>query len=113
LTTVEALYQGIEASWNYKFEEAIEVFSAFSEKGDVRHQLHQIELNIFKVLITGKKSQIDQCTQKISKYEEALLQTKSSMQRQKQQSLTIDHKPRLNMGSPRPKTRFLVSEDIN
>jgi len=44
-------------------------FKYFEEKGDVRHSLHKLEIKLFQVLITGKKSIIDQCFKKLLKFE--------------------------------------------
>jgi len=44
LSTTEALYKGIEYSWNFEFLKAKSIFEFFEEKGDVRHSLHKIEI---------------------------------------------------------------------
>ena len=66
------MYKGIEESWNFRFPEAKKVFQWYEGRGDIRHTLHKLELSIFKVLITGKKSLIEKCMTKIIKYEEQL-----------------------------------------
>ena len=90
---MEALYNGIEASWNFKFDQASPIFKVFKEKGDLRHRLHKIELSIFKVLITGKKSLIDSCMTKILQFEEELAHAKANMQKNKTHKIIIDHTP--------------------
>lgn len=72
MTVMQALYKGIEASWNFNFTYAEILFSYFTKKGDIRHSIHKIELNLLKVLITGKKSLIDKCLTKIIKLEDKL-----------------------------------------
>ncbi|CDW85401.1 UNKNOWN [Stylonychia lemnae] len=79
----QALYHGIEFSWNMKLQKAKQIFKHFEKqqvKGriDFRHTLHKIELKIFEVLITGKKSLIDVSMVKILEFEEQLQQLKSN-----------------------------------
>ena len=64
----EALYMGIAHSWNFNFYRAHFFFSLYSEC-DIRHQVHDLELLVFRVLITGKKSLIDMCIKEIQKLE--------------------------------------------
>jgi hypothetical protein len=47
MSVMEALYKGIEYSWNFDFIKAKSIFHYFSEKGDLRHTLHKIEINMF------------------------------------------------------------------
>ena len=68
----EALYLGIAHSWNFNFYRAHFFFSLYSEK-DIRHQVHDLELLVFRVLITGKKSLIDVCIKEIQKLEATLV----------------------------------------
>ncbi len=76
----EALYQGIELSWNFKFDLAKIIFQRFLRSSedtkffDFRIKLHKLELKIFQVIITGKKSLIDKCMVKLLKLEEKLMQ---------------------------------------
>lgn len=67
---MEALYLGIQKSWNFNFDIAKIIFNFFIDKGDIRHYLHQVELSIIKVLITGKKGLLDKSMVKIIKLEE-------------------------------------------
>ena len=60
----EALYLGIAHSWNFNFYRAHYFFSLHS-RNDIRHQVHDLELLVFRVLITGKKSLIDVCIKEI------------------------------------------------
>lgn len=69
---MEALYLGIEASWDFKLKYASKIFSYYSQQGDIRHQLHKLELSFFKVMITGKKSLIDKCMKKVLKFDQEL-----------------------------------------
>jgi hypothetical protein len=66
------LYLGIEYSINFEFAKAKHIFNTYSDKNgikDIRHLLHKVEINLFKVLITGKKSLIDKSLIKISRLE--------------------------------------------
>jgi hypothetical protein len=72
------LYKAIELSWNYKFQDASTIFKTYLIK-DPRHALHSIELNMFKILITGKKSLIDKSMNKLVKLEEMINGVKASM----------------------------------
>ena len=72
MPSISALYKGIEESWNSNFASAKRIMTHFESKGDFRHSLHKIELSIFKVLITGKKSLIDKCMVKILRFEQQL-----------------------------------------
>lgn len=67
------MYKGIEASWNFDFNYAKILFSHFAKKGDIRHSIHKIELSLLKILITGKRSLIDNCLTKIMKLEDKLV----------------------------------------
>lgn len=89
LNTAEALYLGIEESWDSNFALAEAIFEVYHNQGDVRHTLHQIELTIFKVLITGKKSLIDQGMVKLLKYEEDLNLLRLSMVKSKSTNFPI------------------------
>eukprot|EP00347_Sterkiella_histriomuscorum_P010935 403374369 len=127
MNSTEALYYGIELSWNMKFQQAKSIFKHFEEqvpqqntektaKQDLRHTLHKIELKIFEVLITGKKSLIDQCMIKILDFEEKLQLAKQNWGKNKtgqEDGLVIKKKIVPNhMDNLEPPERYLDTEDL-
>ena len=55
---------GINESWKFNFKTAKYIFKTFS-RIDPRHKLHEIELGTVKVLMTGRKKQIDKSMTKV------------------------------------------------
>ena len=51
---------GIAYLWNFELENAAKVFSVY-KSSDLRTALHDAETYLFRVLVTGRKSDIMKC----------------------------------------------------